>query len=83
MRVFRYSTKRFRNATKCSAFLIFPGTASFKRSSGSTIEVKHKQVEIAYPDSRHTGVGHVGIFLECFVCLLKSLYEFCIFVLKL
>lgn len=33
---FRYSTKRLRNAIKCSAFLIFPGIASCNRSSGST-----------------------------------------------
>jgi hypothetical protein len=30
----RYSTKRLRKATKCSALRIFPGTASFRRSSG-------------------------------------------------
>lgn len=33
---FRYSTKRFRKATKCSAFRMFPGIASLSRSSGST-----------------------------------------------
>ena len=33
---FRYSTNRFKNATKCSAFRMFPGIASFKRSSGNT-----------------------------------------------
>lgn len=35
---FKYSTKRFKKATKCSAFLILPGIASFKRSSGSTVK---------------------------------------------
>ncbi len=33
---FRYSTKRLRKATKCSALRMFPGIASFRRSSGST-----------------------------------------------
>ena len=32
----RYSIKRRRKATKCSALLMFPGTASFKMSSGRT-----------------------------------------------
>lgn len=31
-----YSTKRFKNATKCSAFLILPGIASLSRSFGRT-----------------------------------------------
>jgi len=35
-RVFRNSTKRLRKAIKCSAFRMFPGTASCKISSGST-----------------------------------------------
>ncbi|KAG9954627.1 DNA repair helicase, partial [Aureobasidium melanogenum] len=35
MRVLRYSTKRLRKATKCSALRMFPGTASLSRSSGS------------------------------------------------
>jgi hypothetical protein len=33
---FKYSMKRFRKATKCSAFLMLPGIASFSRSSGRT-----------------------------------------------
>jgi len=33
---FKYSTNRFKKATKCSALRMFPGTASFNRSSGST-----------------------------------------------
>jgi len=33
---FKYSMKRFKNATKCSAFLMLPGMASFSRSSGRT-----------------------------------------------
>ena len=37
---FRYSTNRFKNATKCSAFRIFPGIASFKRSSGNTETIR-------------------------------------------
>lgn len=32
----RYSTNRRRNATKCSARLIFPGTTSWRMSSGNT-----------------------------------------------
>lgn len=35
-RTLRYSTNRFKNATKCSAFLMFPGMASLRRSSGRT-----------------------------------------------
>lgn len=37
---FRYSTKRFRKATKCSALRMFPGTASCSRSSGNAIVCK-------------------------------------------
>jgi hypothetical protein len=33
----RYSTKRFKKATKCSAFRMFPGIASFNKSSGKTM----------------------------------------------
>jgi len=32
----RYSMNLLRNATKCSARLMLPGTASFRRSSGRT-----------------------------------------------
>ena len=35
IRVFRYSMKRLRKATKCSARRMFPGTASLRRSSGN------------------------------------------------
>ena len=33
---FKYSTNRLRKATKCSARLMFPGTASLSKSSGNT-----------------------------------------------
>ena len=35
IRVLRYSMKRFRKATKCSARRMLPGTASVRRSSGN------------------------------------------------
>lgn len=37
---FKYSMKRFKKATKCSAFLMLPGMASFSRSSGRTSDNK-------------------------------------------
>lgn len=36
-RTFRYSMNRFKKATKCSAFRMFPGIASWIRSSDNTV----------------------------------------------
>jgi hypothetical protein len=36
-RTLRYSTNRFMNATKCSAFRMLPGIASWIRSSLNTV----------------------------------------------
>ena len=54
---FKYSTNRFKNATKCSAFRIFPGIASFNRSSGNTepirlCDTKLRWTYMDYPWSR-------------------------------
>jgi hypothetical protein len=42
---FKYSMKRFKNATKCSAFRMLPGIASFNRSSGRTWN--HQPLEVS------------------------------------
>jgi hypothetical protein len=46
----RYSMNRFMNAMKCSAFLIFPGTASSSMSFDNTARSAYSHVDVAHLD---------------------------------
>lgn len=52
---FRYSTNLFKNATKCSALLMLPGTASLSKSSGRTgLAMKESSLPSSTPRSPST-----------------------------
>ena len=80
-KTFKYSTKRFKNATKCSAFLIFPGIASLRRSSGRT----NSDMGLAVV-CRHRGptwVCHEAIGVSIILrCLLQTFNKFSILILQ-
>lgn len=83
---FRYSTNLLKNATKCSAFLIFPGIASLRRSSGSTrrkfASSSSSRFFIKFR-SRPTRICHetirIGLVLDA---VLKAFDKLRIFILK-
>lgn len=80
-RTFMYSTNRFRKATKCSAFLIFPGMASLIISSLKT--ERNQQMQLASEQQRTRIRQHV-IFRAHLIIIVRSLKtrnEFLILVL--
>jgi hypothetical protein len=82
---FIYSTNRLRKATKCSAFRIFPGTASDTISSDKTacergilsLRVYRKQLE-----HRHTWIGQNIVLLSTFVRIVQPCHQLRILVLQ-
>jgi hypothetical protein len=79
----RYSMKRLRKATKCSAFRMFPGTAS------SSISLDNTDVERVSPDGllrlgkRPTRARKHILVFACIIGLLQTRYQLFVLVLQL
>lgn len=77
-----YSTNRFRNATKCSAFLIFPGTASFSMSSDSTVRLMRSASGFHRVDDTLTRIRQHIVLFSTLIRLLQTGHQLCILILQ-
>lgn len=92
-RTLRYSMNRFKNATKCSAFRMFPGIASWIRSSERTIIASRESLISLWFEgegrgrrsrgTRLTRIREQIVLLRSLLGTLQTFHQFRILVLKL